>query len=248
VGEEPERKIFGDTPPADARRGLKAVALVIALGLVVVAVRFGLVHSLSDTTAQFRAKLLELGVLGYVAYLVTYTVFQPFGLPGLAFTFAAALVWPWPIAFALSMTGALTASSAGFAFARFVAREAVERRLPPRFLKYDKRLETHGFSTVFVLRVLFLMSPILHGLFGVSKVPFKTHLASSAAAYAVPIFLICYFGERAIEYLEHAPPAHYAVALLVVVKLALVTFYGGRYVKRRSARRLQAAAAEVSDV
>ena len=28
---------------------------------------------------------------------------QPFGLPGTVFVFAAPLIWPWPVAFGLSM-------------------------------------------------------------------------------------------------------------------------------------------------
>ena len=40
------------------------------------------------------------------------------------------LIWPWPVAYALSMTGTMAASVVGFSFARFIARDW-DPRLPP---------------------------------------------------------------------------------------------------------------------
>ena len=40
--------------------------------------------------------------MGYVAFIVAYTVLQPFGVPGSIFIVAAPLIWPWQTAFALA--------------------------------------------------------------------------------------------------------------------------------------------------
>src|SRR5207253_903344 len=120
------------------------------------------------------------------------------------FVAAAILIWPWPVAYALSMTGSIAATASGFAFARFVARDWVAKRLPARLAKYDGRLADRAFATVFLLRVVFLMNPFLHGFFGLSKVRFSTHMIASTAAYAIPIFALCFVGQRGIDYFLHA--------------------------------------------
>ena len=224
---------------------VRAIAGLVALLAVIVLVRLGLHHTLSESATRVRDELVSLGALGYLAFFLGYTFAQPFGLPGTALTFAAALVWPWPIAFALSFAASLTASSWGFAFARFVARDLVTRHLPRRFERWSERLTARAFSTVFLLRLAFLMSPILHAFFGVSRVRFRTHLLASALAYAGPVFLICYFGERALDYVEHAPALHMVVVAVIVVKIAVVSLLVRRHVRRRAAEKAAAHAAGI---
>jgi uncharacterized membrane protein YdjX (TVP38/TMEM64 family) len=140
-----------------------------------------------------------------VAFIVAYAVLQPFGVPGTVFIVAAPLIWPWPVAFALSMTGTMAASVVGFSFARFVARDWVEGRIPARFRRYDEALARRGFATVFVLRLVFWMPPLLHAFFGVSKVRFWTHFWGSLAGYVLPILLVSLFGQRLFDAMRNAP-------------------------------------------
>jgi uncharacterized membrane protein YdjX (TVP38/TMEM64 family) len=109
------------------------------------------------------------------------------------------------VAFALSMVGTMAASSVGFGFARFVARDWVSTIIPARFRKYDEALARRAFATVFVLRFVFWMPPLLHAFFGVSKVPFSTHFWASLAGYVVPLLVISYFGQRLFDALRGAP-------------------------------------------
>jgi membrane protein DedA with SNARE-associated domain len=152
-------------------------------------------------------EVAALGVWGAVAFLVAYTVLQPFGVPGTVFVVAASLIWPWPIAFALSMTGTMTASVVGFSFARFVARDWVSGRIPPRFRAYDEALAKRGFATVFVLRFVFWMPQVLHIFLGVSRVGFWTHFWGSFAGYLVPLFLVAFYGPRLLDAMRTASPA-----------------------------------------
>ena len=91
--------------------------------------RLGVFGQLADPPSVART-LVELGAWGYLAFVVAYAVFQPFGVPGTVFIVAAPLVWPWPVAFALSMAGTMAASVVGFSFARFVARDWVSGGSP----------------------------------------------------------------------------------------------------------------------
>jgi uncharacterized membrane protein YdjX (TVP38/TMEM64 family) len=153
-----------------------------------------------------RAKIAA--ILAVVVLLViaqAYTVLQPFGVPGTVFIVAAPLIWPWPVAFALSMTGTMAASVVGFSFARLVARDWMRSIIPARFQKYDDALARRGLATVILLRLVFWMPPLLHAFFGVSQVRFWTHFWGSLVGYVLPIFVVSYFGQRVFDAAKSVP-------------------------------------------
>jgi uncharacterized membrane protein YdjX (TVP38/TMEM64 family) len=193
---------------------------LVAVGLLA-AQQTGLLRMFTEP-ARTRQLLLELGPRGYLAFVLAYAVLQPFGVPGTVFILVAPLIWPWPVAFALSMAGTMAASVVGFSFARFVARAWVSERIPARFRAYDEALERRGFATVATLRFLFWMPPLLHAFFGVSRVPFWTHFWGSLVGYVLPLLATAYFGERFFEAMRAAPPWVWGVfAGVVAVGVAL---------------------------
>lgn len=221
-------------PPARSRRllVLRIVAVAIVLVGLIVAQRLGIFHAFRDP-AELRASLVGLGVLGYGAFVLAYALLQPFGVPGTVFVFAAPLIWPWPTAFALSMTGTMAASVVGFSFARFVARDWVSSKIPARFKTYEAALAARGFATVAFLRFVFWMPPLLHAFFGVSKVSFRAHFWGSVVGYLVPLFLVSYFGQRAFDAMRDAPAWVWAL-----VALGSLLFVGSAFVWQR--RKLRA--------
>jgi len=220
------RRVPQSAPPADsapvASRSLRNVKIAVALAVVVglvVAQRTGLFELFGDP-ARVKHALVALGPWGYVAFVAAYAALQPFGMPGTVFVWAAPLIWPWPVAFALSMTGTMAASVVGFSFARFVARDWVAKFVPARFRAYDEALAKRGFATVVTLRFIFWMPPMLHAFFGLSRVPFWTHFWGSAAGYFVPLLATAYFGEKVFEAMRAAPPSVWVglgVAIMVIV-------------------------------
>jgi uncharacterized membrane protein YdjX (TVP38/TMEM64 family) len=182
------------------------LALVLAAGILLTAHQLGLLRLLAQP-AQVRDWLLGMGSLGGAAFVLVYAVLQPLGVPGTVFIVAAPLIWPWPIAYLLSMIGTMLASINGFWFARFVARDYLSQRIPERFQRYNQPLEKHGFLTVAVLRFVFWMPQVLHTFFGVSRVSFAAHFWGSLVGYAIPLFLTAYFGEAVFAFLSDAPPS-----------------------------------------
>ena len=172
--------------------------------LLVIAQRLGVFQQFKDP-AVVRETLVRLGPWGYVAFIVAFALLQPFGVPGTVFVFAAPLIWPWPVAYGLSMAGSMAASVIGFSFTRFVARDWVVDTIPARFRKYEGALERRALSTVFTLRLIFWMPQVLHAFFGVSKVRFWTHFWGSLAGYALPLFLMSFFGEKLYDIMKQAP-------------------------------------------
>ncbi len=212
--------------------GLKVGAVVAALVLLALAWRLGILARLQQPSELAQA-LVDLGPWGYVAFIVAYTVLQPFGVPGTVFVMAAPLIWPWPIAFALSMIGTMGATVVGFSFARFVARDFVSARIPARFAKYEKALEKRAFWTVVLLRFVFWMPQLLHAFLGVSKVRFWTHFWGSFVGYLVPLFLVSFFGERLFEWMKRATPFEWAALTAIFVGAWLAAWLWRRQVSRR---------------
>ncbi len=154
-------------------------------------------------------------------------------MPGTVFVWAAPLIWPWPIAFALSMAGTMSASVVGFSFSRFVARDWVSKRVPERFRAYDEALVKRAFATVVTLRFIFWMPPLLPAFFGVSKVRFWTHFWGSVVGYFVPLLVTSYFGPKVFD-LARALPASAWVGIgagTIAVGVTLWLF------RRRACRR-----------
>jgi len=192
------------SPNPPALRNLKVAAVLTVVAVLVGAHQLGIFEQLGDP-ASVKDALVRLGPWGYVAFVAAYALLQPFGLPGTVFVMAAPLIWPWPIAFGVSMTGTMAASVVGFSFARFVARDWIATKVPERFRKYDDALARRAFTTVLALRFVFWMPPLLHAFFGVSKVRFWTHFWASLAGYAVPVFLISLFGEKLFDIIRALP-------------------------------------------
>jgi uncharacterized membrane protein YdjX (TVP38/TMEM64 family) len=210
----------------------RIAAVLVVVAALVVAQRLGVFQRFAEPALVART-LVDLGPWGYVAFVAAYAVLQPFGVPGTVFIVAAPLIWPWPVAFALSMTGTMAASVVGFSFARLVAREWVSRLIPARFRKYDDALAARAFATVFLLRLVFWMPPLLHAFFGVSRVRFWTHFWASLAGYVLPLFLVSFFGQRLFDAAKDAPPTVWVGLGVGVVIVALATWGVRRFLARR---------------
>jgi uncharacterized membrane protein YdjX (TVP38/TMEM64 family) len=209
----------------------KLALAAAAATMLLVAYRFGLFQQFGDP-AHLKDTLLRLGALGWLAYLVAFTLLQPSGVPGVAFMVGASLVWPPPVAIALSLVATLLASATGFSFARYVARDWVETRIPARLRAYDERLATNGFATVFVLRLVFWMNPTLHALLGISRVRFWTHLAGSFVPYVIQIVAVTLLGDAAFGFLKTLSAERW-VELGVVVAAAIAVTVAVRTYRRR---------------
>lgn len=182
----------------------KIAVVLVVVAILVAAQQLGVFRQLADP-AGLKLAIIGLGPWGYVAYVGAYAALQPFGFPGSVFIFGAPLVWAWPVAYAVSLTGTMAASVVGFLFARFVARDWVSARIPGRYRRYDEALARRAFVTVFLLRLVFWMAPPLHAFFGVSSVRFSTHFWGSLAGYVLPLLLVSLFGERMFEEVVAAP-------------------------------------------
>src|SRR3954470_23532981 len=123
-----------------------AVFLVV-VALLVAAWRLGAFDAFRNPE-QVRALIDSWGPWAYVLYLVTFISLMPFGVPAFVWVLPAGVLWPFWLAFPLSLIAVAGASTVGFLFARYIARDWVAAHMPPRIRRIDERFCARGLRSV----------------------------------------------------------------------------------------------------
>jgi len=168
----PAPACYGGSVPSPSRARLLLALVYVALVVALVVLDVDL--------AEGQAWLRQAGAWGLLAFVAAFALLQPLGLAAHVFIVAAALVWtPW-VALLASWSGAVLAGCVAFGFARYVGRQWVQDRLPPRLRKWDEQLAERGFRTVLTMRLLLFTFGPMQLMFGVSRVGFGAFVAGSA--------------------------------------------------------------------
>ncbi|MBW2281535.1 MAG: TVP38/TMEM64 family protein [Deltaproteobacteria bacterium] len=176
---------------------------------------------------RVRALLAESGAWGPVLYVASFALLEPLGAPGILFILPASFVWPLGAAFALSWIASVCAGIVGFGFARWIARDFVQRHLPERFHRFDRQLAERALRTVIIVRLVFFLAPPAHWVLGVSRVPFGTFVLGSAIGFAPGVALMTVAGPAVVEFWNSVERPGLWIALAVLI------FAVGRRVVRR---------------
>lgn len=193
-------------------------------GILTVAYHFDVFASLARP--QLLAdKLVDLGIWGHLAFVVAFTLIQPFGVPGTIFIVAAPLIWPWEVAFILSLIGSMGASVVGFLVSRVIARDWVAAHIPEWLKRWEDLLERHAFRSVVVLRLIFWMAQGVHMFCGISRIKFSTHFWASLIGYIPPLLLVSYLGGEMYDDAGNMQPLAWALlGILITASVAVGTF------------------------
>ena len=175
---------------------------------------------------QLRDWIRDAGPWGGVLFVVTYSTIQPFGVNGLVWLLSAPLIWSPTEAFLLSWAGTVGTGLFSFAGARFFVRDWLQARLPARVRRFDERLQTHGFRTVFLLRLVFYTSPSVQWALGVSRVQFGTFVVATVLGVAPFTLATTLVGIRVAAWIEEHPVATWpweTIWPVVIVATVVVT-------------------------
>jgi uncharacterized membrane protein YdjX (TVP38/TMEM64 family) len=194
--------------------------LALVLGLLGAAWYSGEIRTFSDV-GHLRVLLDSWGPWAHVVFLVTFTFLQPLGIPAFLWVVPAAILWPFWIAFPLSLAGGLGAASTGFVFARYLARDWVAARLPVRLKRFDHRLGTHGLRAVILIRLVFMLGAPTHWLLGLSKVGYSAYALGTLIGSLPIIALVTWFGDEAYRWIEANLALSWAI-LAAIIAAALV--------------------------
>jgi uncharacterized membrane protein YdjX (TVP38/TMEM64 family) len=212
------------TNPLDSSPSRVALRLALLVGVVrviAVAQQLGLFDLLRDGERVTEA-LRGMGPWGYVLYVLSFALLEPFFVPGVLFVVPAAIVWPLPLAFGLSLLGSIGAGIVGFGFARFLARDWVSQRVPERLHRWDERLEQRGLQTVIVIRLALFLMPLAHWALGISRVRFAPFVLGTAIGFIPGIAALTYLGEGVADWAQGQPPSTWPVVGACAVALYLL--------------------------
>ena len=175
-----------------------------------------------------RYLVREAGPWGGLLFIVSYSVLQPFGVNGLVFLLSAPLIWTPAEAFLLNWAGTVGTGLFSYAGARFMVRDWLQQRLPKRVRRFDERLRTRSFQTVFLLRLVFYTTPSVQWALGVSQVRFIPFLVASILGVAPFTLGTTLVGVRVAAWIEEHPVATWpwdqiwpVVIIATVVTVAL---------------------------
>ena len=218
----------------------RSVARLLALaGVVVVLLVAG--RQLGALLPAFAARVNALGAWGPVVFVAGYALAVVAFVPGSILTLAANALFGLVKGTGLVLVAATLGACAAFLVARYVAREAVERRLAghPRFAAIDRAVGTEGRKIVFLLRLSPLFPfTLLNYALGVTRVRFADYVVASAGMLPGTLLYV-YYGQVAGDVVRLAggatvrhDSAYYAVLALGLVATVILTT-----VVTRTARR-----------
>jgi uncharacterized membrane protein YdjX (TVP38/TMEM64 family) len=146
----------------------------VVLSLIVLARVFGL----GERLQELRDWIAGMGNLGMAAYVGLYIVAVVAAVPGLPISIAGAAIFGAFKGVILVSIGSTLGASLAFLIARYLARDAVYRRLSEndKFRRLDRLTEQHGAVIVAITRLvpLFPFNLLNYG-YGLTRIPFWTY-------------------------------------------------------------------------
>jgi uncharacterized membrane protein YdjX (TVP38/TMEM64 family) len=178
-----------------AKIALVVITLVLVLGLFLSGAFDG--FSLERTAELIRGY----GSWGFAVYVLAFALLQPLGLSGNMFAIVAGLVWsPW-LALPLALAGAFGSAMVNVAFARYVAFDWVQARIPPKLRRYERWVTERGLLGVIFYRfATFTLHPA-QLLIGVLKVPLPRLIAGTLLGFIPPVCIGVLLGGEVTRWL-----------------------------------------------
>ena len=206
---------------SQSKRVLKRLAPVLLLAVFVLLFIFGVFDFLHDRE-RIESFFNDSGLFGPVLYVLAFVAAQPLSLPGAALIIPATFVWDWWEVFAYSMLGGIIASSLGFSISRWLAQDWVRRRLPQRFIGWEKRFVDHALLSTIALRLVTGYAPAADWFLGISKVRWREFIIGTILGLIPATFLFSYYGDDTVRWFQNAPLIAVGVVLTAVILITAV--------------------------
>lgn len=184
---------------------------------------------------QVRVLIDSWGAWAYVLYVVTFVLLMPFGIPAFVWVLPAGLLWPFWVAYSLSLLAVAGASSVGFVFARYIARDWVAVRLPGRLRRIDDHFSAGGLWSVILFRLVFQLGAPTHWLLGLSRVDYPTFAVGTVLGAMPVVALVAWLGYDAVHWVE----MHAVLAVVILAALVALVVIGRRWMLARARARLR---------
>jgi len=182
---------------ATAAPSRSALVLKIVGGLAGLGLLLYLGREVGGYIPQFAEWVDGLGVWGPVVFALGYAVATVAFIPGSLLTLAAGAIFGLAKGTVTVFFGATLGAALAFLVARYLARQAIERRTAgnPRFAAIDRAVAKEGLKIVTLLRLapIFPFNLMNYGL-GLTQVKFRDYVLASVGM--IPgTFLYVYYGK-----------------------------------------------------
>ncbi len=184
-------------PPREERSRGRWPRIGVAMALLVVLVLLG--RELGADLPGLGQRVVDRGLIGLLVFVAAYAVATVAFVPGWLLTLTAGALFGIARGTVIVLAAATVGSCLAFLLARYVARDAVQRRLAdhPKFEAVDRAVGRHGFKVVLLLRLspLFPFNALNYAL-GLTRVRFRDYLLASIGMLPGTLLYV-YYGQLA---------------------------------------------------
>jgi uncharacterized membrane protein YdjX (TVP38/TMEM64 family) len=231
---------LGTEAPARARRtGLPFVRIALIVLALIALLLLG--RAAGGYIPQFAQWVHGLGVWGPVVFIIGYAVAAVAFVPGSLLTLAAGAIFGLAAGVLYVFIAATIGSAAAFVVARYLARNAIERRLASnaKFAAIDRAVGAQGRKIVFLLRLspVFPFNLLNYGL-GLTRVRFADYVLASVGMLPGTVLYV-YYGKLAgdVAALAGGTASEKGAGYYAVLILGLAATIAVTTVVTRTARR-----------
>jgi uncharacterized membrane protein YdjX (TVP38/TMEM64 family) len=181
---------------------LLRVALVLAVVVAAVLALRALGIDGSITVEGMRGVLAPWGAWGPALFVAVCVLGFLLQMPPGMLVATGGLLFGGVSAFAYTWIAAVIGTTLTFLFVRYVARDAVARRLGLRFERFrrlDARFAAHGFRMVVLLRLALFLAPPVNWAIGATSVSLGSYVAGTALGIVPGIAATVYLADSIAE-------------------------------------------------
>ena len=235
---------------AETRTGSRRGVLVLKIlgGLAALAALYFIAPDVRGYTLEFAKWVEGQGVWGPIIFALGYAGATVAFVPGSLLTLAAGAIFGLAKGTVTVFFGATLGSALAFLIARYVARDAIARRIAgsPKFAATDRAVAREGLKIVTLLRLVPIFPfALMNYALGLTRVKFRDYLLASIGM--IPgTFLYVYYGKGLGSLLAVAGGAEieYGIEYWVtfgagLVAALAVTIYVARIAKRALAEEVE---------
>jgi uncharacterized membrane protein YdjX (TVP38/TMEM64 family) len=170
--------------------------LILAVAFIVILAAAGRLTGVRQyfTPENVRGLVLNVGIWGYVLFIVVFSVGEVLHVFGLIFVAAGVYAFGRTTGLIMGIIGGIVAVSVSFLVMRGIGGSAFTRVDRPWVQGMLKKLDQMPVRIVIVLRLIFIMNPSLNYLLALTSIRFRDYLIGSAIGLVAPIsiFVFCF--------------------------------------------------------
>ncbi|MCF7907455.1 MAG: TVP38/TMEM64 family protein [Candidatus Omnitrophica bacterium] len=220
-----EKKRFVKSP------WFKTIFIVAALVVVIIVLRAVNVDFSNISEEKFKNWIESLGIWGPLAYIVLYILRPLILFPAAVFSAVAGIIWGTGLGFLILLIAANLSATVEFIFARYAARQIIERHLGQRAATLDKKIQKHGFVTVLLIRLIPNLAWDIQNLtLGLTSLKLRDYFLATLIGIIPGSFALVFFGASFIKVI-------YNPKNVWILGVAILIFAGIYYSKKYIAKK-----------